>query len=130
MPEDQYLVLKGFCYFYGETGTEGGLWAFQNSEFILPREDPEEEGYPEEEYYYDYEGLHVLKNGDKLTIFSPNNPEEVIWSGTISLNYYPVFTESVFGLWIHADQAGIDRETWAKYFFENYPAELTTNRES
>ena len=123
MPEDQDLVLKGVCTFYTETGTEGGLWAFQDSKFILPREEPEEG------YYYDYEGLNILKNGDKLTIFSPDNTGQVIWSGTISLKHYPVFTESAFGFWIHCDQKGIDREIWAKYFFDNYPAELTTNRE-
>jgi hypothetical protein len=26
-------VLLGVCYFYSETGTEGGYWAFQDSQF-------------------------------------------------------------------------------------------------
>lgn len=27
-------------------------------------------------------------------------------------------------MWIHADQKGIEREVWAEYFFEKYPAKL------
>lgn len=103
--------IKGACFFYTETGTEGGHWAFQNEKHISPHE-------------WSYEGLYVLENGDRLTIFSPDDPEKIIWSGTISLNPYPAFTEHVFGFWIHADQKSTKREIWAKYFFEEYPAEL------
>jgi len=80
---------------------------------------------------WSYKGLHILKNGDKLTVYDIARPNEVVWSGVISLKQYPPFTEDAFGYWIHADQIGINRETWAKWFFEEYPAELTpaTNRE-
>jgi len=122
VPEEQNSVLKGVCTFYTETGTEGGFWAFQDSKYIFPQEGVEKE------FYYEYEGLHILKNGDKLTIFSSDNQKQIIWSGTISLRQYPVFTENAFGLWIQADQEGVDRETWATYFFEEYPAELIPNR--
>jgi hypothetical protein len=27
-------------------------------------------------------------------------------------------------MWIHADQIGMNRETWAEYFMKNYPARL------
>jgi hypothetical protein len=76
------------------------------------------------------EGLHILKDGDQLTIFSSNNPSQVVWSGIISLHQHPLFSEDASGLWIHADQEGIDRETWAMYFFKEYPAELIPFRKS
>ncbi len=28
------IPIKGLCYFYSETGTEGGFWAFQDSAYI------------------------------------------------------------------------------------------------
>jgi len=106
--------LRGILHLYSETGTEGGYWAFQDSRYISP-----------DGKHWSYDGLHPLNDGDQLKIFSPDNPTEVVWSGTIRLHQYPVFTEDAFGLWIHADQAGIDRQTWARWFFKNYPAELT-----
>ena len=75
---------------------------------------------------WDYKGLHILKSGDRLTIYPKDNPEEIVWQGNIKLREYPLFTEDALGLWIHADQEGIDRETWARWFFDEYPAELTT----
>lgn len=92
-------------------------WAFQDSQFITGDS-------------WSYEGLHILENGDRLTIFSPDNPIQVVWSGTISLRRHPLFTEDAFGFWIHADQEGIDRELWATYFFKEYLAELTPIRKS
>lgn len=158
------------CCFHSETGTEGGYWAFQDSQFItknmsrlyckkcgkyldpqqyenlkvakvLPvteeilkgKEPPEcPEGQHESEVgdSWSYEGLHILENGDHLTIFSPDNPTQVVWSGTISLRQHSLFNEDASGLWIHADQTGINRETWATYFFKQYPAELTSIRKS
>lgn len=162
-------TLKGVCFFYSETGTEGGNWAFQDSRFVtekVPKSycgkcgkylDPQKyenlkviktlpathevldekeplmcpEGQHEREIgvLWSYEGLHILENGDRLTIFSPDNLIEVVWSGTICLHQHPYFTEDVFGYWIHADQEGIDREVWATYFFKEYPAELILVRE-
>jgi hypothetical protein len=156
--------LRGLCHFHSETGTEGGYWAFQDSQFItknVPREyckkcgkylDPQEwenlkvtrvlpltqevldgeepsecpEGQHEREIgdSWSYEGLHVLENGDHLTIYSPEDSDEIVWQGTISLRQHPLFTENASGLWIHADQKGVDRETWATWFFKGYPAKL------
>ncbi|MEK7464483.1 MAG: hypothetical protein AAB617_01755 [Patescibacteria group bacterium] len=73
---------------------------------------------------WSYEGLHILKNGDRLTIYSPDNSQGVVWSGTIKLKRYPVFTEHAFGMWIHADQEEVEREVWAEWFMEGYPAEF------
>ncbi|MFA6603700.1 MAG: hypothetical protein WCT10_02540 [Patescibacteria group bacterium] len=74
---------------------------------------------------WSYEGLHVLKDGDKLVIFDKTDPSRVLWSGTISLRQYPLFTEDASGYWIHATQKGIDRQQWAGWFLREYPAELT-----
>ena len=78
--------------------------------------------YPER--FWLYEGLHVLEDGDQLTIYNPKNRENVVWESSIALQHYKLFTESAFGWWIHADQRGIGRNVWAKYFFEEYPAKL------
>ena len=72
---------------------------------------------------WSYEGLHVLEDGDQLTIYHPNNNKKV-WSGVIALKQHPMFTEDASGLWIHADQIGIDRKIWAEYFFKEYRAKL------
>jgi len=73
---------------------------------------------------WSYEGLHVLKDGDQLTIHAPDDPDEVIWSGTIKLIEHRTFTEKVFGMWIHADQEGIERQRWAQWFFTRQAASL------
>jgi hypothetical protein len=73
---------------------------------------------------WSYEGLHILQDGDRLTIYHPGNNKEV-WSGTINLKQHNLSTEHASGMWIHADQIGIERDVWAGYFFEGYSARLT-----
>lgn len=75
---------------------------------------------------WSYEGLHVLQDGDQLTIFDKDDPKKVVWDGKISLRQFGLFTEDAQGMWIHAEQKGIDRETWSNWFFKEYPARLTT----
>ena len=141
--------MKGVLDFHTETGTEGGYWAFQDERFIKQNQPfgycdkcgiyfKYAEDHPEdlsekqkscihEEYVgemWDYKGLHILRDGDHLKIFSKDKPEEIVWEGIIRLYVYPPFTQNVFGLWIHSDQGGEYREKWAERFFENYPAEL------
>ncbi|MEX2145176.1 MAG: hypothetical protein WD712_02255 [Candidatus Spechtbacterales bacterium] len=77
---------------------------------------------------WSYEGLHVLENDDTLIIYDKQNPDDIVWQGDISLREYDLFTEHAFGMWIHADQRGVDRETWAMWFFEEYPAKLMKAR--
>jgi len=105
-------TLEGVLFFHSETGTEGGYWAFQDSRHI------QENGAS-----WSYEGLHILENGDHLTIYHPDEGKEV-WSGVINLKQYPLFTEDASGLWIHEEQIGIGRDVWAEYFFQEYPAKL------
>lgn len=70
---------------------------------------------------WDYKGLHILENHDILKIKDPETSNE-IWEGKIKLKKFGVFQEHAKGAWIHAEQKGIDRETWAEYFFNEYPA--------
>jgi hypothetical protein len=76
------------------------------------------EGEHEEEIgdQWSYEGMHVLKDGDYLTIYDKNDPTKIVWQGTIKLKQYNCFTELTFGFWIHSDQVGVERETWARWF--------------
>lgn len=75
---------------------------------------------------WSYAGLHTLGDGDHLTIFDPEQPANVVWEGDISLKQFKLFTEDAGGMWIHADQKGIDRQTWSHWFMKAYPATLVT----
>lgn len=116
------MELAGFLLFWSETGTEGGYWAFQDKRYIFSST----KDWPHERWSYD--GLHVLEDGDTLIIYSKEDPAKVIWTGTIKLKLHQLFTEHARGMWIHADQEGIDRETWSKWFFDKYPAKLVKAR--
>jgi len=72
---------------------------------------------------WSYDGLHVLKDGDELTIYAKDGGG-VVWEGTVRLKPHALFTEHASGMWIHADQEGVDRDTWAKWFFDEHPARL------
>ncbi|MEA3379196.1 MAG: hypothetical protein U9Q69_06215 [Nanoarchaeota archaeon] len=78
---------------------------------------------------WSYEGLHILQNGDQLTIYHPDNNKK-IWSGPINLREHNLFTEDASGRWIHAVQIGIERDVWAEYFFKKYPARLMPAKNS
>ncbi len=75
---------------------------------------------------WSYEGLHILKDGDVLTIYDKEQTDKVVWQGIVQLINYPCQTEYVRGMWIHADQVGVDRETWATWFLREYPGKLVT----
>ncbi len=113
----------GILHLFSETGTEGGYWAFQDERFITRDEEARREDR------WSYEGLHILEDGDNLTIFSKENPEDIVWNGEISLQKHPSFTEHARGLFIHADQTDIDRDTWAEYFLGEHKAKLVSRRE-
>jgi len=72
--------LEGKLHLYSETGTEGGYWAFQDFQYITLEDK------------WSYEGLHILADGDQLSIFNQNNKDEIIWSGIITLKQHPLFT--------------------------------------
>ena len=80
---------------------------------------------------WSYEGLHILEDGDYLTIFDKQNPQKIVWEGVIQLRQYDPFTEATScGMWIHADQEGVSRDVWEKFFLEGYPAKFTHWRQS
>lgn len=56
---------KGVVTLHSETGTEGGLVAFQDGVHIHPPTPTRPHGT------WDREGLHILKNGDLLKIYDP-----------------------------------------------------------
>ena len=109
-------VIRGTLHLYSETGTEGGYWAIQDENFI----DPPTDEWPHERWSYD--GLYPLNDGDHLKIIAPDG--SIYWEGFIALKPLPLFTENAFGLWIHADQSGLDRKFWATPFFKNFKGEL------
>lgn len=78
---------------------------------------------------WSYEGLHILENGDRLTIFDKQDPQKIVWEGVIKLCQHNLFTEATSnGMWIHADQKGVKRGVWEKFFLEGYPAKLVPRR--
>jgi hypothetical protein len=110
--------IKGVLHLFSETGTEGGWWAIQDERHI--RKDPNN---PTGESW-SYDGLNVLHDGDKLTVYDKEDQAKVLWKGIIDMKMLPLFTEEAGGLWIHTDQNGIDRATWSKWFFDGNPALL------
>jgi len=111
MPNEKEAI-KGVCSFHTETGTEGGYWAFHDARFISV------------DGQWSYRGMYVLRDGDRLTIYKPDKPGEVVWQGVVALIQYPPFTEDALGYWIHSEQAGVPRALWAEWFIKEYPAEL------
>jgi len=115
------MVVKGKLDPFFETGTEGVLWSVY--------EDGKE----------GYDGLHVLKKDDYLTIFDPEDNTKVIWEGNIDLEYkrnyhpYPMNPEygqqAVHGMWVHGFQVDVVPEDWGTWFFKHYPAEYTKREE-
>lgn len=132
----QKNVPKGFCkkcykVLQKQSGAVQATHVYPVTEEMLGGGDlPEQQDCPdgahEEEIgdAWSYEGLHILKDGDFLQIFSPDDLSCVVWQGVISLIHYGSFTEHALGCWIHADQRGTPRETWAEWFFKEYPAKL------
>ena len=98
------IVLDGICYSYSEQGI-GPYWAFWESKHIHPPPD-----------VWDYAGLHILKDGDHLTIYDKKTGKKVIWSGFISL-----WTDRIGR--IH--QRDVPRKKWARWFHKEYPAKFT-----
>ena len=79
---------------------------------------------PVSEHNWSYDGLHILEDGDWLIIYSKTEPKSILWSGIIKLKQHELFSKTVFNMWIHTDQEGVDRATWALWFMETNPATL------
>jgi len=154
--EPASVTLGGRTSFHSETGTEGGYWAFQDGAWIKPNttrfycfkcnmywdksrdnKEPTFSGnycQPGEHDFqliskedWDYEGLHLLEDGDELSVFDKGT---TLWSGVIKLRQFPLFTENVFGFWIHSEQIDVDREWWAELFMTPHEATLRPKRKA
>jgi hypothetical protein len=89
-------IIEGKLVFHSQTGTEGGYWAFQDSNYISL-----------------VSPVFGVVDGVKVRDINELKP-------------YCPFNEHVDGWWIHADQKGISREEWSKFFFDGFPAILQT----
>ncbi len=147
-------TLSGFCCIHIESGYEGPFWAVQDSLYIkknvglghckkcgivLANEERIltikeyftlgnfcKKGDHEEEIgdYSDRDGLHILKNGDHLAVYSKVIRKGIIWSGIVDID---LISTEVQGLFIRVpfDQKGVERELWEEWFWERHPATLT-----
>lgn len=113
MSEEKNKELTGVCEFFTPTGTDGGDWAFHDNDGRGPNG-----------IYWSYKGLHILKDGDRLTIFHPEKKNKILWSGVIRLKKYPMLYKTAYGFWISSEQTGTPPEKWVKWFFREYPAKL------
>jgi hypothetical protein len=103
--------MEGNLYAWAETGSEGYHWAFEEIPFR------------------GYEGLHILKNNDYLTVY--NEDGSIKWRGVIDLEFKTGFEhfahnpscgqQTVFGYWVHGNQKGMKIKDWAAMFFNNPP---------
>lgn len=77
------------------------------------------------------EGLHLLRDGDGLTVFDKEDPEKKLWSGKVSLRLRKSYTELVVdGMIVHAFPKNVPVETWKVWFFNEYPAQLMLGPQS
>jgi len=74
--------------------------------------------------------MHIIKNGDKLTIYSPDQ-SEVLWTSNVQLtSQHRVFGEhnpdivNVGGIIMHQTPPEEILADWKKFFSKEYPARL------
>lgn len=75
---------------------------------------------------WSYEGLHIIRPGDHLTIYNKEG-NTVLWSGIVDI------PDTANRAWTHEDtqrltawveSLGIDPKTWASWFVHDHPALL------
>lgn len=105
--EQKPRIIRGFCISFHEQGRR--LAVYDSSVAPLEHEQLR------------YEGLHFLKPGDKLKVFSPDNPENVVWEGEITNKQLP--PDGRLKPWANQDPSG-ERKRFIQYFSNEFPAEL------
>ena len=113
--------LRGICFLFSETGTEGGSWAMQ-----------EDGCFVTEDGHWRYEGLQYLEEGDDFTVFAEDG--SVLWHGVIHrdsktgriprqeirkgilVNDRTWKQQVVGGMWVHWIQKGMYLEAWGDLF--------------
>lgn len=113
--------MRGVCFLFTETGTEGGWWAMQEDQFIDPNGS------------WSSEGLQTLREGDDFTVYAEDGsvlfhdiihmdtetaaiPRQILRNG-ILVNDPTWKQQAVGGMWVHWVQKDIDPEVWGSLFF-------------
>lgn len=89
------------------------------------------EGHAEFEQQYphgiwSYEGLHLLKNGDRLKVLAPDG--DALWEGEVQLQEVDSFGPDggTLGMRVHHKEAvGVGENVWAGWFMAGLRGELT-----
>jgi hypothetical protein len=119
----QMKVMKGVCFLFSETGTEGGRWAIQEDGFVTP------------DGHWSYDGLQILKEGDDFTVYAEDGsvlfhgiicmdtktgaiPPQIFRNGEL-VNHRTRKQQAVGGMWVHWVQKGVDPEVWGRIFTGN-----------
>lgn len=153
--EEKRKTLSGMLFVYGETGSGGDHWAFlderyakeNTTHFVCAKcllhwdkgQEPDGPTVSGKRYCrpgkhrfrlvpdktWSYEGLHVLSDGDELTIYAKHDPAQVIWSGTIKFRPYDPLVDGADEHWIRRCQVGISRQQWEELFLNHFPATLS-----
>lgn len=112
--------MKGVCFLFSETGTEGGWWAMQ------------EDGFANDDGSWSYEGLRDLEDGDDFTVYGDDGsvlfhdiirrdteagaiPRQVIPNEQLA-NGGMLKQQVVCGMWVHWIQKGMNPEAWGELF--------------
>jgi hypothetical protein len=115
--------MRGVCFLFSETGTEGGWWAMH------------EDGFVTADGHWTYEGLQRLEEGDEFTVYAEDDsvlfhgvirqdtktgaiPRQVLRNGKLE-NHRRWKQQVVGGMWVHWVQRGIDPEVWGELFVGN-----------
>jgi hypothetical protein len=77
-------------------------------------------------FHWSWDGAHIIKDGDILTIFDKDDSTKKVWSGNIKLKQYesvkcPPNTLTP----IISKQKDIKRARWISWFVNKHPAKLT-----
>lgn len=110
--------MKGVCFLFSETGTEGGWWAMQK------------DGFTTEDGHWSYQGLEYLEEGDDFTVYDEDGsvlfhdtihqdsktgriPRQVLRGGKL-VNDRTWKQQVVGGFWVHWIQKGKDPDAWGE----------------
>lgn len=111
--------MHGVLHYHAEQGLSP-FRAFQDERHIKPANP--ETGEPEQ---WSYEGMHKLKNGDRLTVYSNDGRRKVLWSGKLRMrdlrNDRPRSERVDFPY-------GVDPAKWWLWFRDEHPASLIPSR--
>jgi hypothetical protein len=120
MPEKNNGKIKGVCVWFRETEI-GPVWAFQDNKYITRDSMSQEQ--------WSYEGLHILEEGDYLTIYHPADPDEIIWEGMISATGVLLNKLGFISALNHPKNLDINSKKWERFFAKNYPAILVPKQQ-